>query len=511
MLEDTVASLGDGVGVVFVSNAKLALDDELPHDSIWSVDGIAMVLEPVVVKEGIDLSISKPMLVVVVELAKRIGDFGRVRLVNEVVDELVAGVLVTEVGDAGESVRERARKRVGAVACDELAEEGERLSCAGGWCRRSERASHGTGGGTFRRTQSAATALVRDIVAVDLFALPSDVACGEACVTQEVVVSGDRRSNVDTGGAIDGRNLVASFEAAERKENTAGKTDAFVDSVRVVVVEVSANAVVILRATNRQKDEVGRETLDGGGPRDGDVADDGGALPIAVDGEADGGRKHGGSTLGDLQDSVASNLDAGALDAAILGDQVREMIGDEGEARATVDSDIGHPYVTVGLDGVVDVFDCLSKPPTNAARLADVDRKRVVNSLSQLAVHAAGLDVVELDDLPVIVDGGGGGSASRRNKSGESRPATENDEGEANDECCALREDDGGDGVGGLDSSVGDLVEPDAVGEPTASSADSGTHDGEKPAARAGSGGERNPVLGTAAAISQGSVPTTAA
>ena len=199
VLEDTVASLGDGVGVVFVSNAKLALDDELPHDSIWSVDGIAMVLEPVVVKEGIDLSISKPMLVVVVELTKRIGDLGRVRLVNEVVDELVAGVLVTEVDDAGESVRERARKRVGAVACDELAEEGERLSCAGGWCRRSERASHGTGGGTFRRTQSAATALVRDIVAVDLFALPSDVACGEAsvagvaeaCVTQEVVVSGD--------------------------------------------------------------------------------------------------------------------------------------------------------------------------------------------------------------------------------------------------------------------------------------------------------------------------------
>ena len=92
--------------------------------------------------------------------------------------------------------------------------------------------------------------------------------------------------------------------------------------------------------------------------------------------------------------------------------------------------------------------------------------------------------------MAVIVDGGGGGSASRRNKSGESRPATENDEGEANDECCALRENDGGDGVGGLDSSVGDLVEPDAVGEPTASSADSGSHDGEKPAARAGSGGE---------------------
>ena len=230
--------------------------------------------------------------------------------------------------------------------------------------------------------------------------------------------------------------------------------------------------------------------MDGGGPRDGDVADDGGALPIAVDGEADGGRKHGGSTLGDLQDSVASHLDAGALDAAILGDQVREMLGDEGEARATVDSDIGHPYVTVGLDGGVDVLDCLSKPPTNAARFADVDRKGIVNSLSQLAVHAAGLDVVELDDLAVIVDGGGGGSASRRNKSGESRPATENDEGEANDECCALREDDGGDGVGGFDGSIGDLVEPDAVGEPTASSADSGSHDGEKPAARAGSGGE---------------------
>ena len=42
VLEDTVASLGDGVGVVFVSNAKLTLDDELPHDSIWSVDSIAM-------------------------------------------------------------------------------------------------------------------------------------------------------------------------------------------------------------------------------------------------------------------------------------------------------------------------------------------------------------------------------------------------------------------------------------------------------------------------------------